>query len=158
MAISIRKTARAIILTPQHDVLLMRVAFPWEKDEMWILPGGGAEDGEDIHATVKREIFEETGATEIEIVGEVWRQDLNIDATNTCLKQRYFLVHAERFSAKATKLSEPEMDWVREYRWWAVDALGTAEIAIQPRGIAEGIHDLISNGLPVEPIHIDGWS
>ena len=155
MAYSIRNTARAIILTHQHEVLLIRVKYPWLNDDLWVLPGGGIEEGEDIRSTIAREVFEETGATDIEIVGEAWRNERIIEATNIHLKQKYFLVRAERFDAKPTNLSEPEMDWVREYRWWAVNSLATADILVEPERIAEGLQNLISRGLPSVPIDID---
>ena len=158
MAHSVRKTARAIILTPQHEVLLMRVAFPWLDEDLWILPGGGVEEGEDVRSTIAREVYEETGATDIEIVGEAWRNELVIAATNVHLKQRFFLVRAKHFDAEPTDLSEPEMNWVREYRWWTVNSLMTADIALEPEHIVDGIQNLISHGLPAEPIDIDGLS
>ncbi len=54
-----------------------------------------------------------------------------------------------------SNLSEPEMDWVREYRWWAVNSLATADILVEPERIAEGLQNLISRGLPSVPIDID---
>ena len=158
MTYPLRNTARAIILTSDHEVLLMRMAFPWQKEEVWILPGGGIEEGENVESTVAREIYEETGLTDIEIIGEVWNQDLLIEAANLRLKQRYFLVRAERFDAKPTKQSEPENEWIREFRWWTVNSLVTSEIVVEPKLIAAGIQSLITLGLPAEPLDIDAVS
>ncbi len=155
MDYSVRKAARAVILTPQNEVLLMRMAFPWREEDVWILPGGGIEPGEDVEAAVAREVFEETGGTDIQIVGEVWRRESFVEETRTHLKQRYFLVRAARFDAKATDLSEREMEWVREYRWWSAAALLRSDIAVEPIRIAEGLQDIIQSGLPPKPVEID---
>ena len=92
----------------------MRMAFPWRDDDLWILPGGGIEPGEDAEAAVVREVYEETGGTDIQIAGEVWRRESFVEETRTHLKQRYFLVRAARFDAQPMDLSEREMAWVRE--------------------------------------------
>jgi ADP-ribose pyrophosphatase YjhB (NUDIX family) len=155
MTYIVRNAARAIILTPERYVLLMRMAFPWREEDVWILPGGGIEDGEHVYATVSREILEETGAKDIEIIGEAWRGESKVEATSTHLKQRYFLVYAARFEPEPTDLSEQEMDWLRECRWWSVDSLATANIMVEPERIACGLRALISNGLPPTPIEID---
>jgi len=150
-----RKAARAIILTPEYEVLLMRMAFPWRTDHLWILPGGGIEPGEPPEQAVIREVFEETGAKSIDVVGEAWRRESFVQAVNTHLKQRYFLVHSQRFEAKPTDLTEQEMQWVKEYRWWSLDALRTQQPNVEPDRIAIGIEALIEHGLPPEPIEID---
>ena len=142
-------------MTPQNEVLLMRMAFPWRHDELWILPGGGIEPGESVESAVAREVLEETGAKDIEIIGEAWRRKSFVEATDTHLHQRYFLVHAARFDAAPTDLSEQEMAWVREYRWWSVTALASSNINVEPEQIAEGLLTIIRAGLPPEPVEID---
>lgn len=155
MNYTVRKAARAVILTPQNEVLLMRMAFPWREEDLWILPGGGIEPGEEAEAAVAREVLEETGATGIEIAGEVWYRESFVEAVNTHLKQRYFLVYAARFAARPTDLSEREMEWVREYRWWSVSALVESDIDVEPIRIAQGLEAIIRSGVPAEPIEID---
>ena len=150
-----RRAARAILLTPQHEVLLMRMVFPWRNEDLWILPGGGIEPGEDAQSSAAREVLEETGATDITIVGEAWYRDSFVDATNTHLQQRYFLAHTERFEPKPTDLSEAEMDWVREYRWWSIDELTRADVVVEPFRIGKGLVEIVENGLPSTPIEID---
>ena len=50
-----------IALTPDNQVVVVR-QFRAAPESVWYeLPGGGVEDGEDIEAAAKRELFEETG-------------------------------------------------------------------------------------------------
>lgn len=64
-----------------------------------------------------REVFEETGAPNITVLGEAWRRESFVDARMIYLKQRYFLVNASWYDPKPANLSEEETDWVREYKW-----------------------------------------
>lgn len=131
------------------------MAFPWRGEDVWILPGGGIETGESPEEAVVREVFEETGATSLQVVGEAWRRESFVEARKTHLKQRYYLVYSERFEACPTDLSEQEMDWVREYRWWSIRSLQTENPNVEPERIAIGVRDLIQFGLPANPIEID---
>jgi len=156
MSATIRPVARAIILTERHEVLLMRMAFPWLNEDLWILPGGGIEAGESPEQAVEREIFEETGARGLSIEGAVWHREFHVEATATLMKQQYFLVRSERYEPQATELLGNEGNWLKEYRWWQLDALLDApDLNIEPANIAAGIQHLLKKGLPAEPYDID---
>jgi 8-oxo-dGTP diphosphatase len=55
-----RVAAYAVIVRDDH-VLLSRLAERVTKDELWTLPGGGLDHGEDPRDAVRREVYEETG-------------------------------------------------------------------------------------------------
>ena len=57
----IRRAVRAVMLTPAHDILLVRFEFPTRT--VWALPGGGLEGEEDHEAALHRELAEEVGVT-----------------------------------------------------------------------------------------------
>ena len=156
MSFTVRRAARAIILTPDNEVLLMRMAFPWQDEDLWILPGGGIEPGESERQAVEREIYEETGASGLLVRAAVWEREFLVEATSTLMKQCYFLAHAARFVPQATALLGNEQNWLREYRWWSLDALlAAADLNVEPTNIARGIEHLISNGLPEQTIQND---
>lgn len=83
-----RVAAYAVILR-EGQILLSRLAPHLTSDELWTLPGGGIEHGEDPREAVVREIFEETGLDAQ--VGQharvyslhqpnAWRQGRRVDA------------------------------------------------------------------------------
>ena len=54
------RIAAGVIVEHEGRVLLVRHCKAGEYD-FWVAPGGGAESGEDLHATARREVFEECG-------------------------------------------------------------------------------------------------
>jgi len=57
---SIRPGVMAIVLDPTRQKILLHRRTD---NGQWSLPGGAAEFGESVHATVHREVFEECGTT-----------------------------------------------------------------------------------------------
>jgi len=83
-----RVAAYAVILREGH-ILLSRLAPKVSREELWTLPGGGLDHGEDPRDAVIREIYEETGLAAT--VGETarvysahmpgaWRDGMQVDA------------------------------------------------------------------------------
>jgi 8-oxo-dGTP diphosphatase len=83
-----RIAAYAVILRDDH-ILLTRLSERLTQDELWTLPGGGIEHGEDPRAAAVREVHEETGLiAEVGRTAHVysihhpntWRQGKRVDA------------------------------------------------------------------------------
>lgn len=53
---------RALLVTSGHDLLTIKRIRPGQ-DPYWVLPGGGAEAGEDLETALARELREEIAAT-----------------------------------------------------------------------------------------------
>lgn len=58
-----QRVAAYAVIVRDEEILLCRLAERVTKDELWTLPGGGLDHGEDPRAAVLREIHEETGLT-----------------------------------------------------------------------------------------------
>ena len=67
----IRPAVRALLLTPDDEVLLVRFEFPGGRTR-WALPGGGVEPGETDTEALHRELEEELGLLGADIGPHVW--------------------------------------------------------------------------------------
>jgi 8-oxo-dGTP pyrophosphatase MutT (NUDIX family) len=76
---AIRRAARAILLNKDSQIALMHVS----SDNYYKLPGGGIDEGESIDNALKRELFEEVGAREIDVILELGRVDSYLDQVRT---------------------------------------------------------------------------
>src|SRR5882724_8526198 len=72
-AMTERNAVRAIILTPDERVLLLRIRLPGVSP-FWIAPGGGIEPGETAHQALRRELREELDLTDFEAGPVLWRR------------------------------------------------------------------------------------
>jgi len=120
-----RRAARALVVTPDRHVLLMKMAFPWLSRAIWIAPGGGLQRGETWEAAALRELQEETGFLATGIGPQLWERTLHIEHKEqiTRLHERYFVVRARRFEPGSARLEAQERGWFRGFRWWPLSEL-----------------------------------
>lgn len=106
-----RKTARAIVKNADGLYAVMYA----EKFNLYSLPGGGVEPGEDVLAALKREIYEETGCTcdQIEALGYVYENRAYQDFTS---ESHYFIVTCKH-TAASIHLTDSEIANKTSVQW-----------------------------------------
>ena len=144
-----RRAVRALILTPDHELLLIRILAP-DRDVFWIAPGGGLEPSEDIEEALRRELNEELGLTDYTVGPLVWRRHHTFNWGTRRISQReeYRIVNADRFEAR---MGDPgEAAFVSELRWWPVADLSSAPERLTPLSLATIVAAYLDQGPPAE--------
>jgi 8-oxo-dGTP pyrophosphatase MutT (NUDIX family) len=144
-----RRAMRALILTPDGEVLLMRVKAPGTEVRFWITPGGGMEAGETPEDTLRRELAEELGLTRFDIGPLVWRRHHTFDWGDRRISQReeYRVVHvAGRFEPVMS--DEVEARVFDSFRWWRADDLADADEPLTPLSLAQIVQRYLIEGAP----------
>lgn len=153
----IREAVRALLVTPEREVLMVRFEFPTRT--VWALPGGGLEPGEDDLTGLRRELHEEVGLYDVTIGPHVWSREHIIphdDGRWDGQRDRVYLVPTSRFDP------EPTLSWeqlraerLHEIRWWSIEEVIAAtadEVWFAPRRMGELLHALVVEGAPPAPI------
>jgi 8-oxo-dGTP pyrophosphatase MutT (NUDIX family) len=153
----IRSAARALVVTPDHHVLLVRFEFP--AGTRWALPGGGLDEGEDHRTALARELREEVGLTDARIGPHVWTREHRVAFINGLWDGQREHIHLvevpERFDPVPTMTwKELNAEYLFEIRWWHRDEILSSDAVFAPADLARHLTDLLDRAIPTEPIDV----
>jgi 8-oxo-dGTP pyrophosphatase MutT (NUDIX family) len=147
-----RHAVRAILLTPEYEVLLVRIHAPDSYDKFWwITPGGGIEPGESQADALRRELREELSLGDFVIGPLVWRRRHTFDwvGRRICQIEQYHVVRVERFEPKISDPAEAKI--VDRFRWWSLAELAQGREAVTPLALADIVRRYLAEGPPIVP-------
>jgi 8-oxo-dGTP pyrophosphatase MutT (NUDIX family) len=160
----IREAARALVVSPDDHVLLVRFEFPTAT--VWAAPGGGLEPGETHVQALRRELAEELGLVDADIGPHVWTRLHVIPFVNGLWdgqRERYHLVRVpDRFEPRPLLTrDELEAEYLFEIRWFRVDDLAGLDAPdaapptyLRPGGFVDHLGTLLREGPPHDPIDV----
>jgi ADP-ribose pyrophosphatase YjhB (NUDIX family) len=136
----VRKAARVILLDPDDRVLLMRYDDRPPNGRHWATPGGGVEVGEEYPAAALRELAEETGWTDIVLLGEVYRRSFEMEYAGQIISQfeRIYLARTEQPGRQISGVEAMHAaDQIAAWRWWTLAELGETDEQVWPHNLAD---------------------
>ncbi len=136
----VRHAARVILLDPQDRVLLMRYDDGRPNGVHWSTPGGGLDPGECYQDAASRELAEETGWTDIALLGEVHRRSQVINHGNWTVLQheRLYLARTDQPGRRITGVEAMHAsDGIAAWRWWTVAELDASAEQVWPAELAD---------------------
>ncbi|MGN6483363.1 MAG: NUDIX hydrolase, partial [Thermomicrobiales bacterium] len=129
--IRIRPGARLLVVNARNEILLIHEHYddvvlierPDLRD-LWVLPGGGIDPGEDPETAALRELWEETGLACYTLGQCLWLRDrvVMIRGERVIKSERVYLLRVD--DDPVIRLDDPEgTTAVSEARWWTLDTL-----------------------------------
>jgi len=151
-----RRSIRAILLTPDQEVLMMRIHEPSRLDFFWwIVPGGGIEPGETVEEALRRELSEEVGLEDFDLGPLVWRRQhtFNWAGKRICQREDYYVVRVSRFEPRMSDPTEAKV--LDRFQWWRVSELDTATEQLTPLSLSQILMRFLKYGAPQEPLELE---
>ena len=153
-----RNAARTVLLDRDGRVLLLRAHDPARPaaGSWWEIPGGGIDFGETSEQAARRELYEETGISDVEMGPCVWTQRVQFTFGNIlfdsddaihvawCDGGEYRPAHLEALEAGAFEGA----------RWWTLDEVLASDERFLPDGLKAGLPALVAGDLPDPPLDI----
>jgi TDG/mug DNA glycosylase family protein len=148
-----RPAVRALVLDRRGRTLLVQFRDTTGQT-WWATPGGGADEGETLEQTIRRELAEEAGLTEFELGPEIWTRDHTFAWYGRIYRQRerIHLVRVDEHEPAPT--IDLAAEHVHEVRWWTLAELEAAEEELVPRSLAQRLRELLDHGPPPGPIDV----
>ena len=135
-----RRAARVVLLDPQNRVLLMRYDEGPPNGSHWATPGGGLEPGESYPQAALRELAEETGWTDIELLAEIHQRSHTMEWAGQLVYQaeRLYLARTDQPARPISGVDAMHAsDGIAAWRWWTIDELTSTDQTIWPAELAE---------------------
>lgn len=154
-SIEVRPAARVLLLDFEDNTLLF-CGRAEDGSRFWFTPGGEIEPGEEAEVAAHRELFEETGITNVRLETEIWRRSQSgiFLGQRREFRERWFLARVKRFEPNTTGFNQLERDTILENRWWSLAELRVSRDRLVPSDLVARLDTLLRNGPPERPIDI----
>jgi ADP-ribose pyrophosphatase YjhB (NUDIX family) len=144
-----RRAGRVILLDPDDRVLLLRYDDEPPNGRHWATPGGGLNPGEAYAAAASRELIEETGWSDIALLGEIYRHVRTMGHGDRIVRQheRLFLARTDLACRELGDVAAMHAsDGIVAWRWWTLEELDTTAEVVWPAGLAGLIRGALRRG------------
>jgi ADP-ribose pyrophosphatase YjhB (NUDIX family) len=144
-SVEIRCASRLLLIDEGGCVLLFKQSI--NGIEFWGAPGGSVELGESWEEAARREVAEELGATQIELL-RLWsdHSDRNFGGKTICQTETFFLVtrHSGALGAEVRELHQ--RDGILEVRWWSPSSTEKTREPLYPADLADKLRKYLPSG------------
>jgi len=113
------------------------------------------EAGESYEDAARREVFEETGISDITLDPAVWLREHLVPWRGQWLKpiERYYVARTGEAEIVRGYLNDVGVT-ISEHKWWSVDEITASPDLFVPRRLAELVAPIVAGNLPPEPIAV----
>jgi len=147
----VRHTARVLLMNKEERLLLFKFKSS-RRQFVWLTPGGGIDEGEELNAAAARELWEETGLVVAPgALGALVASTggfADLGWAKGVFREDYFFHRVDNHDIDMSGFTDYERKAISEHRWWSVAELETAGPEVVPWGLAPLLASILSDGPP----------
>jgi ADP-ribose pyrophosphatase YjhB (NUDIX family) len=147
-----RPVARVVLIDDEDRVLLFDTLLPYTR--VWMTPGGGLKPGERPEDGAKRELWEETGVTDVTLSPCIWRVRFRFEREGLVYDQDeyYFAARAAGRDVDDANREVKERSEILEHRWWRLTEIRSSAASFRPRELAGLLPSILAGDVPEAPL------
>lgn len=150
-----RVSGRVVLVGPGGVALLFRGGDPHRpsRGTWWFTPGGGCGEGEDPAQAVRRELWEETGQTDVEWGPLVARRTglFEFESVRYRSDEWIWVAFTKTLDVVPGHIEEAEARSVVEHRWLDRNDLSRVSEPVYPEELAGALEQLAARRFPDRP-------
>ena len=149
------QSVRILLFNPAHELLFMGAedknltGADGNKGRFWFLVGGTLEAGETFQAAARRELTEETGLMDADVVwgAEIAEGTVHLKKNNQPLNiyQRFIVAKTEKDAVRLYDLDAWEQKAVKGLRWFSPEEIQTSTETFYPRVLKAYLPKILSD-------------
>jgi 8-oxo-dGTP pyrophosphatase MutT (NUDIX family) len=133
----------------------MFFAVPSDGIGVWVTPGGGLEADESYEDGAQRELWKETGLSDVVLSHCVWQRTHRFSIHGQYYEQqeRFFVCRIGAHDiGEHVNVDETERDEITDHRRWTADEIEASADEFAPRALAALLRPILRGELPGAPI------
>ena len=142
MTSSPRVAVRVLLLDAESRLLLFEgrdLSDASDTERWWFTAGGGVDHGESLVEAARRELLEETGLTDVHLVGPMHRREFHFVDHGEPRHQveHFFAARTDRTTLATAGWTALEQRAVTSWRWWSAAEIRDGGVTFHPENLLD---------------------
>lgn len=151
----VRPAGRVILIGPGGRALMFRGGDPHRPADgtWWFTPGGGVDPGESSIEACHRELWEETGHSDVEWSGLIARREATFSfmGATYLAREDFYVAHTTHLDVSPLGMTPVEEEWIEEHRWMDATSIRRLTEPVYPVELPDVLSGLAARRYPSSP-------